>query len=202
MRYADDWCLVISGTKADAETLREEIAGVLSTIGLRLSQEKTLITHIDEGLMFLGWRIQRHRKRGTNRYYVYTYPPQSRQAVMGKVKTSCRRMDTNQPLDVLLLSSTRCCGAGAPTSGPACPARPSPTSATTRGLGSADGCAANTAGAPGRNSVAATAEADGGRARGKGQLFNPAKVRTTRYRYRATAAAASTRPAACHPWPG
>ena len=27
-RYADDWCLVVSGTKADAEALREEIAGV------------------------------------------------------------------------------------------------------------------------------------------------------------------------------
>src|SRR5881396_2772674 len=31
IRYADDWCLVISGTKTDAEVLREEIAGVLST---------------------------------------------------------------------------------------------------------------------------------------------------------------------------
>ena len=43
-------------------------------MGLRLSPEKTLITHIDEGLDFLGWRIQRHRKRGTGRQYVYTYP--------------------------------------------------------------------------------------------------------------------------------
>src|SRR5512132_343859 len=63
-----------------------------------------LITHIDEGLDFLGWRIQRHRKRGTNRSYVYTYPARKAlRAVMGKVKTWCRRMDTNQPLDVLLL---------------------------------------------------------------------------------------------------
>lgn len=45
-RYADDWCLVVSGTKADAEALRDEIAGVLTTMGLRLSEEKTLITHI------------------------------------------------------------------------------------------------------------------------------------------------------------
>jgi RNA-directed DNA polymerase len=104
VRYADDWCLVISGTKGDAEALREEIAGVLSTMGLRLSPEKTLITHIDEGLDFLGWRIQRHRKRGTDRSYVYTYPARKAlRAVMGKVKTWCRRMDTNQPLDVLLL---------------------------------------------------------------------------------------------------
>jgi RNA-directed DNA polymerase len=103
VRYADDWCLVISGTKADAEALREEIAGILSTMGLRLSSEKTVITHIDEGLDFLGWRIQRHRKRGTDRSYVYTYPARkSLRAVMGKVKTWCRRMDTNQPLEVLL----------------------------------------------------------------------------------------------------
>jgi hypothetical protein len=33
---------------------------VLYTVGLCLSLDKTLITHIDEGLDFLGWRIQRH----------------------------------------------------------------------------------------------------------------------------------------------
>src|SRR5260221_7330382 len=58
--------LAISGTRADAEALREEIAEDLSGMGLRLSPEKTLITHIDEGLDFLGWRIQRHRKRVTS----------------------------------------------------------------------------------------------------------------------------------------
>ena len=127
VRYADDWCLMVSGTKADAEALREEIAGVLSTMGLRLSPEKTLITHIDEGLDFLGWRIQRHRKRGTNRHYVYTYPSRKAlKAVMGKVKTSCRQ-DGHEPAArcPAASSSTGCCGAGAPTSGPACPARPS-----------------------------------------------------------------------------
>ena len=46
VRYADDWCLVIKGTREHAEAWREEIANVLSTMGLRLSQEKTLITHI------------------------------------------------------------------------------------------------------------------------------------------------------------
>jgi len=104
VRYADDWCLLVSGSRADAEALREEIAGILSTMGLRLSPEKTLITHIDEGLDFLGWRIQRHRQRGSDRHYVYTYP--SRKAVKtatGNVKTICRTTDTNLPLDALLL---------------------------------------------------------------------------------------------------
>jgi len=63
----------VHGTQADAVELREEIAEVLSTMGLRLSVEKTLITRIDYGLDFLGWRIQRHRKRGTNRRYIYAY---------------------------------------------------------------------------------------------------------------------------------
>jgi RNA-directed DNA polymerase len=103
VRYADDWCLVINGTKADAEALREEIAGVLAAMGLRLSQAKTLITHIDEGLDFLGWRIQRHRKPGTSRYYIYTYPAKkSLRAVMAKVKTLCRQVGVHQPLDDLL----------------------------------------------------------------------------------------------------
>lgn len=103
VRYADDWTIMVAGTRDDALALREEAAQVLSRIGLRLSEEKTLITHIDEGLDFLGWHIQRHRKRGTNQYYVYTYPSRKAlRAVMAKVKALCRQADTNQPLDVLL----------------------------------------------------------------------------------------------------
>lgn len=107
MRYADDWCLAVSGTRQHAEALRDEIAGVLSTMGLRLSPEKTLITHIDKGLDFLGWHIQRHPKRGTGKQYVYIYPAKKAlKAVMAKVKTTCRQ-NTNQPLDVLLIQLNR-----------------------------------------------------------------------------------------------
>jgi RNA-directed DNA polymerase len=106
-RYADDWCLTVSGTKEHAEALRDEIAGVLSTMGLRLSPEKTLVTHIDEGLVFLGWRIQRHRKRGTGKSYVYVYPAKkSLAAVMAKVQTICR-VNTNLKLDTLLYPLNR-----------------------------------------------------------------------------------------------
>jgi RNA-directed DNA polymerase len=107
-RYADDWCLMVAGTEADARELREEIAGVLSPMGLRLSEDKTLITHIDKGLDFLGWHIQRHRKRGTNRRYVYTYPSRKAlKSVMAKVKTACRRTGTGVPLDDLLIQLNR-----------------------------------------------------------------------------------------------
>ena len=101
-RYADDWCLMVHGTRADTEAPRDEIAEVLSTMGLRLSPEKTLVTHIDEGLDFLGWRTQRHRKKGTNRRYVYTYPSKKALvAVKDKVRRLCRQ-DVNLPLEVLL----------------------------------------------------------------------------------------------------
>lgn len=103
VRYADDWCLMIRGTKADAEELQERIAKVLATMGLRLSEEKTLITHIDDGLDFLGWHIQRHRKRGTNEHYVYVYPSKKAvQAAKRKMKTLCRQVTENQSLDELL----------------------------------------------------------------------------------------------------
>lgn len=188
IRYADDWCLVISGTKADAEALREEMAGVLSTMGLRLSPEKTLITHIDEGLVFLGWRIQRHRKRGTNRSYVYTYP--ARKAVMavtGKVKTWCRRMDTNQPLEVLL-------GRLNPVLRGWCAYfRPGVSSATFAYLSAYTW--ARVIGWLRRKHRRITWKELRRRYCAGGwwpstterQLFNPAKMRTTRYRYRGTA---------------
>ena len=102
IRYADDWLLMVSGTREHAEQMREHAAAVLAPVGLRLSAEKTKITHIDEGLDFLGWRIQRHRKRGTSRYYIYTYPSRKAvKAVTAKVKTIFRR-NVNQPLQTLI----------------------------------------------------------------------------------------------------
>ena len=187
IRYADDWCLVISGTKADAETLREEIAGVLSTMGLRLSQDKTLITHIDEGLVFLGWRIQRHRKRGTNRSYVYTYPARKAvRAVTGKIKTLCRRMDTNQPLEVLLLPLNRL------LRGWCAHFRPGVSSATFAYLSAYTW--ARVIGWLRRKHRRITWKELRRRYCAGGwwpstkerHLFNPAKIRTTRYRYRGT----------------
>ena len=75
---------------------------MLAPIGLRLSEAKTRITHIDEGLDFLGYRIQRHRQRGTAKRYVYTYPSKKAlAAIKAKVRTTSRQ-NRNQPLAVLL----------------------------------------------------------------------------------------------------
>src|SRR5262249_5724462 len=49
IRYADDFVVLVAGTRVHAESLRGESAAVLGTMGLSLSDEKTRIAHIDEG---------------------------------------------------------------------------------------------------------------------------------------------------------
>ena len=43
VRYADDFVVLVSGTQAHAEALRDEVAAVLAPMGLRLSEEKTKV---------------------------------------------------------------------------------------------------------------------------------------------------------------
>lgn len=87
VRYADDFVILVDGDRTHVETLREEITNVMSGIGLRLSEAKTSIVHIDEGFEFLGFRIQRRYKRGTGKRHVYTTPsPGSVKAARRKIK--------------------------------------------------------------------------------------------------------------------
>lgn len=94
--------VLVSGTEAHAEALKVETAAVLSTVGLRLSEEKTSVCNISEGFDFLGFRIQRKRKRGSNKVYVYSWPSRKALAsIMAKIK-AITRQGTNQPLSILL----------------------------------------------------------------------------------------------------
>ena len=65
--------MLVHGQRGDAEALREVTARVLEPLGLRLSPAKTRIVHMSEGFGFLGFRIQWKRKRGTGKWYVYTF---------------------------------------------------------------------------------------------------------------------------------
>ena len=73
VRYADDFVVLVHGQRADVEALREDVADVLAPLGLRLSPAKTRVVHMGDGFDFLGFRIQWKRKRGTNKWYVYTF---------------------------------------------------------------------------------------------------------------------------------
>lgn len=102
VRYADDFVVLVAGTRSQVGELRAEVAAVLAPMGLRLSEAKTRIVHIDEGFDFLGFRIQRHQKPGTARQLVYTYPSK---AALASVKRQVRKLTqgmTTQSLAVLL----------------------------------------------------------------------------------------------------
>ena len=107
-RYADDLVLMVSGDRRHAEALREEVAAVLAPLGLRLSPEKTRVVHIDEGFTFLGFDIRRQRKRGTQKYYVYTKPSRKATAsIRDKTKAMTYRSTLHTDLDALILSLNR-----------------------------------------------------------------------------------------------
>lgn len=64
-RYADDFVLLVRGSREDAEALRTEVSDFLrDTLHLELSPEKTLVTHVDEGFDFLGFHIRRYQRNG------------------------------------------------------------------------------------------------------------------------------------------
>jgi RNA-directed DNA polymerase len=91
-RFADDFVVLVHGSRTHAEQLLEDVAQVLAPMGLRLSAAKTKVSHIDEGLDFLGFRIQRRLKRGTTKRVVYTYPSKKAlAAIVGRVRALTRR---------------------------------------------------------------------------------------------------------------
>lgn len=60
VRYADDFVILWNGTHQDALALRDELGQFLwDELRLELSEEKTHITHLTDGLDFLGFHIQR-----------------------------------------------------------------------------------------------------------------------------------------------
>lgn len=77
-RYADDFVVLVRGTRDQAEALKAEIASYLGqNLKLQLSEEKTLVTHVDNGFDFLGFRIQRFNRGG--RRLVLASPSQKAQ---------------------------------------------------------------------------------------------------------------------------
>nr|WP_280294679.1 group II intron reverse transcriptase/maturase [Nocardia abscessus] len=102
VRYADDFVIMVVGTKAHADALWDEVADVIAPLGLRLSVEKSRVCHLDEGFDFLGFRIQRRRKKGTNKMSVYTYPSKKALAsITAKVRALTNRTRHHGLADLL-----------------------------------------------------------------------------------------------------
>jgi RNA-directed DNA polymerase len=67
VRYAGDFAVLTGGTAQDLAALREQIARVPATPGLRFSGGKTRVAPMSEGPSFPGSGIQRRRRQGTAR---------------------------------------------------------------------------------------------------------------------------------------
>jgi RNA-directed DNA polymerase len=101
VRYADDLVLLARGTREQAQALLEQLAGRVQALGLQLKSEKTAITHIDAGFVFLGQRIVR-RPKGHKRH-VYTFVSNEALAsIRRKVKALTGRSTTNLALSDLI----------------------------------------------------------------------------------------------------
>jgi len=107
VRYADDFVVLVDGTRQDTEALREEVARVLAPVGLRLSPAKTKVVHLSEGFDFLGFHLQWRRKRGTSRWYVYTFiAERPLRALKAKIRSLTHRT-SQQDLAVVLINLNR-----------------------------------------------------------------------------------------------
>jgi RNA-directed DNA polymerase len=99
VRFADDFVVLLKGSREDAEHLRAEIGQLVATqLKMTLAVEKTHITHIDDGFDFLGFHIQRKR-RGDGRVVTLTYPSKvALAAVKSKIKKATSRATSSHEL--------------------------------------------------------------------------------------------------------
>jgi RNA-directed DNA polymerase len=104
VRYADDFVIMVFGTRDHVEAVREQAAQVLAPMGLQLSPAKTRTVHLDEGFDFLGFRILRRRKKGTvDTWHVYTFiSDRALRSLRQKVRALTHRLSQAPLRDVLI----------------------------------------------------------------------------------------------------
>ncbi len=92
-RYADDFIILSNGTKKSAQRLKDEVKDFLwNELHLELSEEKTHITHANEGFDFLGFHIQREEPTN-NKPWLRVTPTRSSEQ---RLKNTIKRM-TSRP---------------------------------------------------------------------------------------------------------
>jgi RNA-directed DNA polymerase len=103
VRYADDFVVMVHGSQADTEAIREDVAQVLAPMGLVLSQAKTRVVHMSDGFDFLGFHIRWKRKRGSNKWHVYTFiADRPIRSVKAKIRALTHRKSQQDPRSVVI----------------------------------------------------------------------------------------------------
>ena len=91
------------GDRRHAEALIAETEQAIRPLGITLSAEKTRVAHIDEGIDFLGWRIQRQPREQRSKVAIYTYPSKPvTPGREGEGQGRSPRPTTSQTLDQLI----------------------------------------------------------------------------------------------------
>ncbi len=101
VRYADDLVICVKGTRQQAQALLGVLDERAGSIGLKLKPEKTRVTHIDEGFVFLGQRFIR-RPKGAKRYIYTLVSNEALASIKRKVKALTGRSTCNLALADLL----------------------------------------------------------------------------------------------------
>jgi len=156
VRYADDFVVLVSGTQAHAEAVREDVAGVLAPMGLRLwRRRRRCATSMRAST---SWASASSGEGNAARPGAWFTPTRRRRLSPPSSGGSARSPGDHhiRPLRPCCASSTRSSEAGAPTFGTACPRRPSTTSTSTPGTGWSGGSANGTTRRSGMSSTAVT----------------------------------------------
>lgn len=102
IRYADDFVVMVRGTREQAEEIMSTLPEVLGRLGLTLSESKTRLTHIDDGFDFLGFHIVR-KQLGNKNPVVYTFvSDEALASIKRKVKAFTKRNRINLTLGQLI----------------------------------------------------------------------------------------------------
>jgi RNA-directed DNA polymerase len=103
VRYADDFLVLVAGTRAQAEAIKEQTAEFMAEqMRLTLSPEKTAITHVDDGFDFLGWRVKRWHRPGRASVAITFPSDRALGDIKHRIKELTGRATTNLSLDQLI----------------------------------------------------------------------------------------------------
>jgi hypothetical protein len=92
IRYADDFLLLTNGSKAEATRLKDEFRTFLKEeLKLELSEEKTQITHVNQGFDFLGFHVQRYVSAHDRPKVLVTPAPENLRRLKLKIKEMTKR---------------------------------------------------------------------------------------------------------------
>lgn len=97
-RYAEDGVAIWNGSRARAEDSKAEIAACRAdSLTLRLAEDKTLITHIDDGFDFVGYRLKGEKRWADGKGCVFSrVPPTARQRFREAVQAITRKTFTDE----------------------------------------------------------------------------------------------------------